>query len=98
MVCFNPRYLSFNDIAKFTCSDFIGQTFSHIYTVVALVECKSASTHEQASEKLELAHKFIDSRSHNSCCDWFHCLLQIKSLLLSDDSSDAVNYYNGEGS
>ena len=74
---------------------FLGHTFAHINTIVALTEYLSASTHDIASRRLAAAHKFLSDEEHSTCKDWFECFLRTKSILLGNDETEAHNYFNG---
>ena len=65
-----------------------------MYTIVAVMELASSSTHEQASRRLALAHQLLSCEDHETCKDWFHCLLKIKAMLADDDRAD-LDYFEG---
>ena len=77
-------------------ADFTGHVFAHIYTLVALIEFMSASSHEHASRRLAMAHEFLSCKRHQRCRDWFECLLITKAALLDEDKEEELNYFSGK--
>ena len=64
--------------------------------VVSVVELLSASLHERASKRLAMVHELLSSDGHDSCRDWFECLLLTKASLSGEDCNEELNYFNGQ--
>ena len=73
------------------------RSIARVFTVASMIDLFSSSLHERACQRLAVAHELVSAGAHNSCRDWFECLLRTKADLSSREcgSEGELSYFSG---